>query len=590
MPLVPVDPPLALALVAAPAGCANYYPEILRTEGISSFDLLELGNLNELAKYRIAILPSTPLSDAQASALASWVEGGGHLVSFRPDPKLYSLLGLTAQPGAASSGYIQVQGGAVIATPLQYHGPADRFEALADTRVLGRLLEPNRSASPFAALTLRENIGLGGGSAAAFAYDLACSVILTRQGNPALAGSTALDGVPRSSELFASFLDVQNFEIPQADEHQRLLVFLLHGMAGHQAPLPRLWYLPGGRKLAVVMTGDDHNAGGTPAFLDLLKSDTFSPAGCSPEQWTCARATSWIYSNVNGLKNGAAAARLAEGFELGPHVAMDRDGGCAAWANEADLLARFTARLQEFETEYGIPAAATNRSHCFVFADWDTQPKVEAKLGIRLDENYTPYALPGTKNRLGRLNGSAMPMRFTDRSGAIIDVYQLVSDMDYEYFDTGTSQSAMALAIGELLDGALGPNQFVGFVGTHYDYSGGLEADFRNALLEQIAARRVQSVAMISARQLLDWLDLRNGSSFRNVRFDGELLSFRLELAAGLPNPGLEGMLPAAAGDKQLVELELAGVQVPLVRSESVRSVPYAFFVAATGHYVATYE
>src|SRR5258708_36357184 len=109
-----------------------------------------------------------------------------------------------------------------------------------------------------------------------------------------------------------------------------------------------------------------------------------------------------------------------------------------------------------------------------------------------------------------------MPMRFTDQDGATIDVYQLVSDIDSEYFDSGTSQDQASQAIGAMLDGAIGQDGFWGFIGTHYDYSGGLEASVRGALLKEITARSAtDSIAMISARQLLDWLRLANGSSFR---------------------------------------------------------------------------
>ncbi len=584
--------PLAILADPGGSGCADYYPEILRTEGISSFERLPLSGLASLSQYAVALLPGTALSDAQAAAIASWVEQGGRLISLRPDSKLEPLLGIAAKHASLSEGYFEVDAArwGIASGPLQFHGDADLRAALPGTRAEGRLLDAERSEQDVPVLTVREGIGPGAGKAAALAFDLACSVILTRQGNPAQAGRTALDSVPRSSELFASFLDTQNFEIPQADEQQRLLVRLLHELSADRVPLPRLWYLPGGRKLAVVMTGDDHNSNGTAAFFDTLKSPTHSPAGCSAQNWSCARATSWVYSNVGALKNGTAAQLTTDGFEIGPHVAMDRDGGCATWSSDSDLLARFTARRSEFQADYGIPPSTTNRSHCFVFADWDSHPKVEAQLGIRLDENYTPYALPGTQNRLGRLNGSAMPMRFTDAQGAVLDIYQLVSDMDYEYFDAGTTPAELSAAIGKLFDGALGPRELVGFVGTHYDYSGGLEASFRTELLKQIAERGADRVAMISARQLLDWLDLRNSSSFDALSFDGSHAAFTLELPPDKPNPGLEVMLPTQFSGGALSAIERDGAPVPILRFEEVRTVQYAFFEAASGRYRATYR
>jgi hypothetical protein len=340
----------------------------------------------------------------------------------------------------------------------------------------------------------------------------------------------------------------------------------------------------------VVMTGDDHNSQGTVGFFDVLKSAPHSPAGCSAGAWSCARATSWVYSSVSALKNGAAATLVTQGFELGPHVALDPDGGCADWSSFDDLLTRFSARLSEFQSDYGIPPASTNRSHCFVFSDWDTQPKVEEQLGIRLDENYTPYALPGTKNRLGRLNGSALPMRFTDIAGSPLDVYQLVSDMDYEYFDSGTSRVQMAQAIGALFDSSTGPDGFWGFVGTHYDYSGGLESEFRAALLDEVLERQGDGVAMISAKQLLDWLDLRSETRFDELSFDGQTLRFQLDVPTTLPDPGLEAMLPVSASGKALVDLRRDTVVVPVKRTFDVRGMSHVFFDAKPGSYEADYR
>ena len=95
---------------------------------------------------------------------------------------------------------------------------------------------------------------------------------------------------------------------------------------------------------------------------------------------------------------------------------------------------------------------------------------------------------------------------------------------------------------------------------------------------------------MISARQLLDWLDLRNGSSFDNVRFDGQTLRFSLAVKGSLPNPGLEAMVPVKANGKTLEKIGRSGTLVALKRSFAVRTVTYSFFDAIAGEYEATYR
>ncbi|HEY5115552.1 MAG TPA: hypothetical protein VIJ00_08525, partial [Nakamurella sp.] len=67
----------------------------------------------------------------------------------------------------------------------------------------------------------------------------------------------------------------------------------------------------------------------------------------------------------------------------------------------------------------------TNRLHCIVWSDWASQPTVEGQNGIRLDTNYY-YYWPGSwlADRPGFMTGSGMPMRFSAKTGGLIDVYQ----------------------------------------------------------------------------------------------------------------------------------------------------------------------
>ena len=42
----------------------------------------------------------------------------------------------------------------------------------------------------------------------------------------------------------------------------------------------------------------------------------------------------------------------------------------------------------------GVPAPVTNRTHCVVWSDFDSQPQAALANGIRLDTNY--YYYPGS--------------------------------------------------------------------------------------------------------------------------------------------------------------------------------------------------
>jgi hypothetical protein len=80
------------------------------------------------------------------------------------------------------------------------------------------------------AVTLR-SVGASGGQAAAFTFDLARSVVLTRQGNPAWVNQDRDGNAPvRSDDLFfgakagdvqPDWVNLNKVAIPQADEQQR---------------------------------------------------------------------------------------------------------------------------------------------------------------------------------------------------------------------------------------------------------------------------------------------------------------------------------------------------------------------------------
>ena len=149
---------------------------------------------------------------------------------------------------------------------MQFHGTADRWSG-ASASTVATLYSSAGTSTGQPAVTLR-SVGSAGGQAAAFTYDLARSVVYTRQGNPAWAGSEARRAVGpiRSDDLFfPDYLDFSRVHIPQADEQQRLLANLITQMNLDRTPLPRFWYLPRGEKAAFVMTGDDHEAPQGPA-------------------------------------------------------------------------------------------------------------------------------------------------------------------------------------------------------------------------------------------------------------------------------------------------------------------------------------
>ncbi|MFZ3211874.1 MAG: hypothetical protein WA188_10185, partial [Terriglobales bacterium] len=253
----------------------TYLPEILHNEGFNEFDTADISVVNgtTLSAYDLVILGDMTLTAAQATAFTTWVNGGGNLIAMHPDPQLAGLLGLVDTGTALSNAYVLMStsagpGVGLVGQTIQYHGPAELYTLNGATNY-ATLYSSAGVPTSNPALTLAQ---AGSGQAAAFTYDLARSVVYTRQGNPAWSGEArdAANAPPiRSYNLFygaASFdpepnwVDFTKVQIPQADEQQRLLANLILQMNANKKPLPRFWYLPGGFKAAVIMTGDDHGS------------------------------------------------------------------------------------------------------------------------------------------------------------------------------------------------------------------------------------------------------------------------------------------------------------------------------------------
>jgi hypothetical protein len=550
----------------------SYYAEILRAEGLNLFAVVDASEINKeaLENTRIVVLTCFPASAPLISVLEKWVEAGGNLIAMRPPPAMASFLGLKPAGASLADGYLLVDtdappGKGIVGETIQFHGVADRYRA-TDTMVLARLFSDPKTPTSAPAVTLRK---VGKGWAAAFAYDLARSVVYTRQGNPEWAGQER-DGYPpvRPDDMFyPDYANLDKVAIPQADEQQRLLANLIELMSRRGGPLPRFWYLPDGRKAVIIMAGDDHRSNdGTYSVFDLLADE--SAPGCRLKHWECLRATSYL---VNGtpVDPAAALAYSLMGFELGVHVTSDcRD------VDPLTLSALFTDNIRRFRATYpDLPAQHTNRTHCILWPDWDTEAKIERDHGIRLDLNYYYWPASWVKNRPGFFTGSGFPMRYADEDGRPIDVYQVPSLLVNE---DGVSHPA---GINAVLDRALGPQGFYGAFGTHYDYTDG----FANELLR---AAKAHGVALISVEQMLTWLDGRNGSAFENLAWDGRKMKFVISVASGAD--GLTAMVPAKAEVGGLTEIA-CNQRAVSYRLEKVKGLVYAFFPAQPGACEATY-
>ena len=247
-----------LVISSAQNAFTRYYGEILLNEGLNEFTVQDISSVNSsvLATYDVAILGDMHLTSGQVSMLSTWVNGGGRLIAMHPDKQLAGLLGLTSTSGTLTDEYLLANttvgaGVGIVGQSIQFHGQADLY-SLNGANSFATLYSNATTPTASPAVTW---LNVGAGQAAAFTYDLARSVVYTRQGNPAWSGEdrdqyidpAVGSGQIRSDDLFwgaATFdpqpdwVDLNNVAIPQADEQQRLLVNLIEQMNVNKKPLP----------------------------------------------------------------------------------------------------------------------------------------------------------------------------------------------------------------------------------------------------------------------------------------------------------------------------------------------------------------
>ena len=91
-----------ILLISSASNPFSRYPvEILRAEGWNAFNALDISAVTttEINKYDVVIVGDITLTAAQVTMLTNWVNAGGTLIAFHPDPQLSALLGITSAGG-----------------------------------------------------------------------------------------------------------------------------------------------------------------------------------------------------------------------------------------------------------------------------------------------------------------------------------------------------------------------------------------------------------------------------------------------------------------------------------------------------------
>ena len=526
----------------------------------------------------------------------NWVNGGGNLIAMHPDQQLAGLLGLVAPASTLSNAYVLMStadragrraGGAD--DPVSRSGRPVHAERRHQLRhaVLERQHSHQQPSGDFEPSRLRASGGvhLRPGALGGLIPARAIPPGAGRRAMPA----TLLPSAPYN--LFygaASFdpqpdwIDFNKIQIPQADEQQRLLANLILQMNSGKKPLPRFWYLPKGLKAAVVMTGDDHGSfyGGSataPAFqrfsgreslrmlggeLGVRPRHRVSVSQHDRHQFADQYSGRLLHSARFRNRRARRFRHRLPGLDDQPSWIPTTPIFWPRWPRSSPACPR---RRRTACT--ASPGATTIRS----------RPSSSSTASASTPPTTTGRG-PGSTIAPALFTGSGMPMRYADRNGNLINVYQAATQM------TDESGQSYPLHINTLLDNALSGTGYYG-VFTANMHNDATELPRPGSDLDRCLGPS-RGVPVVTSLQMLQWLDGRNGSSFGSLSWSGNVLSFSITVGANANN--LRAMLPTNFGSLGLSSI-LLGSSPVTYQLQTIKGVQYAVFAASAGNYQATY-
>jgi hypothetical protein len=599
----------------------TYYEEILRAEGFNCFQSRELSSLSQrsLDEIDIVLLAEGPLNSQQVELLERFVYNGGGLIAMHPDLQLENLLGIQVSSSTTRGGYLQINKNHSIclginSNSLQFHGKADLF-TLSSAESLVWLSDDTNKVYDHALVTIN---AVGKGYAVSWAFDLAKSIALMRQGNPDWANQDRddLNGI-RTVDMFVDWIDLDRIAIPQADELQRLLGNILYALSQGKRPLPRLWYFAENSGSALIVTGDSHM---NPApFIEEVYSLVEAYNGemsvyYSPEIFDdfgriLRRSRFWATDHIPVLGDILAArftsptpmmvqqwrARGHE-FTLHPWVEEGIEKGWSTYWKE------FTGR------GYG-PVSETVRTHRILWSGWVETARMQALYGIHMNMDYYHVGprlkKPNGEWVYGHLTGSGRPMKFIDQKGNILNIFQQLTQLADEHLLSmdvpgwggwpDLSPQAAIEVYKFLLDRSIQEREYCAIGGQfHVDpfQVGGEAAEKgRLFLMGVLTHARNADIPIWSAQHWSSFIKFRHQTKFVNLNWiNQDRVQFQLSTPANL-NHKLSVMLPMWQDDRKLVSIEIDGVQASL-DTRRVGGIEYALTVieSASKDFIATYQ
>jgi hypothetical protein len=99
-----------LVVTSTQNGFSQYYPEILRAEGLNEFSVLDVAQLDRapLERYGVVLVGELSLSRQQRGRLQNYLRRGGTLIAMHPDRILARSLGVAASDEELQEAYLRI--------------------------------------------------------------------------------------------------------------------------------------------------------------------------------------------------------------------------------------------------------------------------------------------------------------------------------------------------------------------------------------------------------------------------------------------------------------------------------------------------
>lgn len=562
-----------ILVLGTKADFSLYTCEILKAEGFNEFDtcLMQEGEMTaeELLYYDIVILGAAAIEAKLAHCLKEYVEKGGNLIAFRPDAKLAEVFGVGGSAGTLTDAYIKI-GCSLISDKvlnnetIQFHSTADLY-VLTGAREIAGLYRNKTTPCGYPAAAFH---CYGKGKAVIFTYNLPLSVLLTRQGNPELAGIEC-DGIYgiRAMDMFTGgWLDTSLNHINQADVQMQFLSRCIEDLCMNKKPLPRFWYLPDMLKSLAILTNDGENS----------SEAEFIPQFEAVESENAAMS---LYIKETDLVSKARVQEwVKRGHEISGHPDDSPEAASPTWESKCHVL---NAMAENIKNSFGL-SMQTSVNHWFVWCgtdkdgakDFTAEAKLEEEYGIKMDLNYAHYDNGSNQGHFlgapGNFTGSGLPMRFADMQGNVPDVWQVLTNVyDQQYMENKDAEGFFD-CFRIIADRSL-EQEVCSVIGlkSHND-----EWYFsKEPVMKMLEYARKKGIPVWTAQRLLKFLQIRDSARFEMIEWTGDRLFFILECPLG--SGGLTMMIPYEHDGKFVICLTADCCEIPF-KVWTVKGVVYA--------------